>query len=80
MGDVDDNSLKKELKTSSHFLVDSDMENGRHRFYNVVMDTLEAKYLLEKLDVVFESAKRAAKLYVEFGFVLKNVEDWSCRF
>ena len=31
MGDADDNSLKEELETCKHFLVDSEMENGRHR-------------------------------------------------
>ena len=43
MGDVDDNSLKEE-----HFVVDSQMKNGRHRVYKFAMDTLDPKYLLEK--------------------------------
>ena len=55
------------------------MENGRHRVYNFAVDTLDRKYLLEKLDVVFDSLKCAAKLIVAFGFVLKNVEG-NCRF
>ena len=29
--DADDNSLKEELETRKHFLVDSEMENGRYR-------------------------------------------------
>ena len=41
------------------------------------MDALDPKYLLEKLDVVFDSLKRAAKLTVALGFLLKNVEDGS---
>ena len=44
MGDVDDNSLKEELETSKHFLVDSEMGNRRHRVYNFAMDTLDPKY------------------------------------
>ena len=31
MGDVDDKNLKVEPETCKHFLVDSEMENGRHR-------------------------------------------------
>ena len=56
------------------------MKNGRHRVYNFAMDTRNLKYLLEKLDVVFHSLKWAAKLNIAFGFVLKIVEDESCRY
>ena len=70
---------EKELQTSEHFLVDSEMENGRQRVYNFAMDTPDPKYLLEKLDVVFDSLKSAAKLNVVNGCVLENVEDGSCR-
>ena len=80
MGDVDDDSLKEELETCKHFLVDSEMENGRHRVYNIAIESLDPKYLLEKLDVVFDSLICAAKLKVAFCFVLKNVEDRSCRY
>ena len=58
------------------------MENWRHKVYNFAMDTLNPKYLLEKLDVVFDFVKRVATLNVALGFVLKNVEDGSfwCHF
>ena len=61
-------------------LVDSEMENGRHKVYNVAMDTLDTENLLEKLDVVFDGLKSAAKLNKAFSFVHKNVEDGSCRY
>ena len=70
---------KEELKTCKHFLMDSEMENGRHRVYNFAMDTLDPKCLLENLDIVFDCLKGVAKLNVAFGFVLKYVEDGSCR-
>ena len=70
MGDVDDNSLKEELETCKQSLLDSEMENYIHRVYNFGMDTLDLKYLLEKLEVLFDSRKCAAKLNVSFGFVL----------
>ena len=64
MGYADDNSLKEELETCKHFLVDSKMENGRDNF---AMDTLEPKHLLKKLDVAFK-------------FVLENAGDGSFRY
>ena len=80
MGDVDDNSLKEELETCKHFLIDNEIENGSHRVYNFAMDTLDPKFLLEKLDVVFDSLKCAGRLNVAFGFVLKNIEGGNCRY
>ena len=74
-GDVDDNSLEEQLENCKHFLVDSEVEKGRHSVWMLAMDTLNPEYLLEKLDVMFDSLKGAAKLNVPFGFVLKNVED-----
>ena len=44
--DVDDISPKEELETCKHFLVDSEIGNGRHRVYNFAMETLDPKYLL----------------------------------
>ena len=42
--------------------------------------TLLIRKHLEKLDVVFDSLKCAAKLILAVGFVPENKEDWSCRF
>ena len=61
------------------FLMDSDKENGRHRVYNFAVNAVGRRYMLEKLDVVFDSLKCTAKLNVAFGFVLKMVEDGSFR-
>ena len=44
------------------------------------MDTLDPKYLLEKQGILFDCLKCAAKLNVAFAFVLKNVENGSCRY
>ena len=75
MGVVDDNNLKKEIETCKSFLVESQMENARHKVYNFAMETLNPKYLLEKQDVVFDSLKCEATLIVAFGFMLKVVEN-----
>ena len=74
MRDVDDNSMRVELRMCKHSLVDNKMENGRHRVCTFATDTQKPKYLLEKLDVVINNLKRTAMLNKVFGFVLKNVE------
>ena len=43
------------------------------------MSTFDISLINEKLDLVFIGLKCAAKINVAFGFVLKNVEDGSCR-
>ena len=47
MRDVDDKRLIEELEPCKHFLVDSEMNNGRHRPHNSAMDTLDPEFLLE---------------------------------
>ena len=43
------------------------------------MSTFDNSLINQKLDVVFKGLKCAAKINLSFGFVLKNVEDGSCR-
>ena len=62
------------------FSVDSVMQSWRHKVVNFVMDTQESKYVLEKLDIVFDRLKCAAKLNVALGFVLKKVKNGNCRY
>ena len=78
VGPIDDESLNEELATRKKFLVDSELENGRHRVFNSAMGTLDARTLSTKLDTVFEKLKYAAKVNVAFGFLLKNREDGTC--
>ena len=80
MGDVDRKRLKEELKKCKHFLVDSEVENGRHKVNNFAWHTLDPKNLLKKIDVVFDSPECAAKLNVAFSFVLEKLENGSCRY
>ena len=71
----DDADLKEELQACQHFLVDSELEKGRHRVFNFVMSTFDNSLVNKKLDLVFNSLKCAAKVNLAFGFVLKNIED-----
>ena len=43
------------------------------------MSTFDNSLINRKLDLVFKGLKCAAKVNLAFGFVLKNVEDGSCR-
>ena len=64
----------------STFLVDSELEKGRHRVFNFAMSTFDNSLINQKLDLVFKGLKCAAKVNLAFGFVLTNVEDGSCRY
>ena len=80
MGDVDDQSWREELESCKHFWTDTEMENGRHRVFNFAMSSFDMSLLNEKLDYVIKELKCAAKVNLAFGFVLKNIEDGSCRY
>ena len=76
----DDADLKEELQACQHFLVDSELEKGRHRVLNFAMSTFDNSLINKKLDLVFKGLECAAKVNLAFGFVLKNIEDGSCRY
>ena len=77
----DDNAdLKEELQACQHFLVVSEPEKGRHRVFNFVMSTFDNSLVNKKLDLLSNGLKYAAKVNLAFGFVLKNIEDGSCRY
>ena len=61
-----------------HFLLDSEMDNGRHRVIGFAIEIVDAHSLSHKLDTVFEKLKCEAELTVAFDFVLMNLENRSC--
>ena len=75
----DDADLKEELQACQHFLVDSELEKGRHRVFIFAMSTFDNSLINGNLDLVFKGLKGAAKVNLAFGFVLKNFEGGSCR-
>ena len=79
VGDVDDQSLREKMESCKHFLTDTEMENGRHRFFKFAMSSFDMSLLNDKLDYVFKELKWAAKVNLAFGFVLKNIDDEMCR-
>ena len=76
----DDVDLKEKLQACQHFLVDSELERVRHRVFIFAMSTFDFSLINKKLDLVFKGVKCAAKVNLALGFVLKNVEDGSCRY
>ena len=52
VGDVDDQSLREELQSCRHFLVDSEIEKGRHSVFNFAVNKLTAQ-VIEKNWIMF---------------------------
>ena len=73
--DVEDHSLREELHSCEHFLMDSDLARARHKVFNYAVENLNAKNVDEKLDHFFNNLKCAAKVNLAFGFILRNIED-----
>ena len=80
MGDVEDPSLREELRSCQIFLVDSELERARHKVVNYAVETLNETIVNEKLDHLFNNLKCAAKVNLAFGFILKNIEDGGFRY
>ena len=75
VGDVEDDSLREELHSCQHFLVDSEHERARHKIFNYSVDTLNETTVNEKLDHFFNNLNYVAKVNLAFGFILKIIED-----
>ena len=80
VGDVDDQSLREQLQSCKHFLVDSEIQKGRHSVFNFAVNNLTAQVIEEKLDHVLDKLKCVAKLNLALGFILKNIEDGKFRY
>ena len=79
--DIDDDSLKEELRACEHFLVDSEFERGRHKVVlTYAVETLNTEIGNDKFDNFFINLKCAAKVNFAFGFILNNLEDGRYRY
>ena len=70
----DGEKFKEELSACQPFLVDVEMENGRHKLFKFQTSKLDTKIINEKLEEVFNKLDSAAKVNFALGFVLRNVE------
>ena len=53
VGDVEDHSLREELRSCQRFLADSELEKSRHKVFNYSVETLNETIVNEKLDHFF---------------------------
>ena len=74
--DVEDHSLREELRSCQHFLVDSELERARHKVFDYAVETLNEKIVNEKLDHFFNNLNCAATVNLTFGCILKNIGIW----
>ena len=75
VGDVVNHSLREELRSCQHFLLDSELEKARNKVFSYAKETLNETIVNEKLDHFFNNLKFAAKVNLAFGFILKNIKD-----
>ena len=80
VGDVEDQSLREELQSCRHFLVDSEIQKGRHNVFNFIVNNLTAQVIEEKLDRVLDKLKCEAEPNLALGCILKNNEDGKFRY
>ena len=78
--DVEDHSLREELRCCQLFWVDSELEKARHKVFNYAVETLNETIVNDKLDHFFNKFKSAAKVNLAFGFILKDIEDGGIRY
>ena len=53
MGDLEDHSLREELRSCQHFLVESELERARHKKFNYAGENLNETIVNKKLDHFF---------------------------
>ena len=70
--EVDDASLKEELRSCQFILVDSDFERVRHKVFNYAIENLNATAVDEKLDHLFKNLKCGAKVNLVSEFTRKH--------
>ena len=80
VGDFGDQSLREELQSCRHFLVDSEKQKGSYSVFNFAVNNLTAQVIEEKLDRVLDKLKCVAKPKLALGFILKNIEDGKFRY
>ena len=80
VGDVDDQSLREELQSCRHFLVDSEIQKKRHSVFNFAVNNLTAQVIEEKFVRVLDKLKCVAKINLALDFILKNIEDGKFRY
>ena len=72
--------ITEELRSCQLFWEHCELERARHNLLNYAIENLNAKFANEKFDQFFNTLKSAAKLNLDFGFILKKkIEDGGFR-
>ena len=77
---MDDMSLKQELRSCQHFLVDFEPRRAGHSLLHYAEENLDATLVDKRLDYFFRNLKCAAKVILAFEFILKKLEDGGFRY
>ena len=70
-----DPNLLSEMRTVQHFLTDSKIQTSRKIVYNFRLNSLDEKFIDEKLDLIHSQLPCAGKLNFSFGFVLQSIQN-----
>ena len=76
VGDVEDQSLREELRSCQHFLVDSELERARHKVFNYAVETLNETIVNEKLDQLFQQFEMCSKSESGVWFHFEKYRRW----
>ena len=74
VGDVEDHSLREELRSCQHFLVVSENEGPKHKAFNHAVE-VQRTIVNEK-----RSFEICSKSESGFGFILRNIKDGGFRY
>ena len=55
VGDIEDHSLREELRSCQHFLVDFELEKARHKVFNYAVETLNETHVNKKFVIIFST-------------------------
>ena len=70
-----DPNLLSEMRTVQHFFTNSKIQTSRKIVYNFRLNSLDEKFIDEKLDLIHSQLPCAAKLNFSFGFVLQSIQN-----
>ena len=74
INDVGDTNLRKEVYSCQQLLVDSELEQARHKFVNCEIENLNTALVDENLDLLFNNLKYTAKMNRSLDSFFEKVE------
>ena len=67
---ADGEKRKEEIRACQHFLVDTEMKNGKHKVFYFQISKSDTRTINEKLEEVDDKLDSAAKINIALGIVL----------